>query len=171
MTAINKKAFTLIELLVVVLIIGILAAIALPQYTKTVRLSRTSEAVTMLNAIMKGQEEYFLIYSDYTNDINELSITVPSGKLSENMSENNKKSNYYYVCWEKRVCGAFIDNEDYPIFEFAGLHKNNDIGTAHRNVTGKRFCSVQNDSVKSRAICEIMGTLDPTSSNRQYILK
>lgn len=42
-----KKAFPLIELLVVVLIIGILAAIALPQYTKTVEKSRLATVIPL----------------------------------------------------------------------------------------------------------------------------
>ncbi|WP_424244029.1 prepilin-type N-terminal cleavage/methylation domain-containing protein [Elusimicrobium posterum] len=56
----NNRAFTLIELLVVVLIIGILAAIALPQYTKAVEKSRAAEAMIAIKAIGEAARRYQL---------------------------------------------------------------------------------------------------------------
>lgn len=55
-----KKAFTLIELLVVVLIIGILAAIALPQYEKAVHKSRFAEALVRIKSLRDAVELYIL---------------------------------------------------------------------------------------------------------------
>ena len=61
----NNKGFTLIELLVVVLIIGILAAMALPQYFKAVERSRMAEAVALLGNIAQSQQRKFLQINKY----------------------------------------------------------------------------------------------------------
>ena len=70
--------FTLIELLVVVLIIGILAAMALPQYFKAVERSRMTEAITIMDSIVKSQRRKFMQTNDYAYDFRGLDV-APKG--------------------------------------------------------------------------------------------
>ena len=83
----NNKGFTLIELLVVVLIIGILAAIALPQYTKAVERSRTAEAMQHLGDLATAQSIYFMVNNSFAGNFTALNagdVTVP--ELAANSS-------------------------------------------------------------------------------------
>ncbi len=86
----NKQAFTLIELLVVVLIIGILAAVAMPQYTKAVEKSRGAQALTVLNSINQAMQAYYMASGTYPTSFDELSIDMDSWTGNEkwnNISE------------------------------------------------------------------------------------
>ena len=69
----NSSGFTLIELLVVVAIIGILAAIAVPQFADYRTRAFNSRALSDTRNLMAAEEAYFVDYERYTDDIDALS--------------------------------------------------------------------------------------------------
>ena len=140
------SGFTLIELLVVVLIIGILAAIALPQYQKAVLKAQSSNLLTVMEAMRKAEEVYYLENGTYTRNWNELDIGIisPAG----------------WTIWiEKETLYAFSSN--YPgVSVFVGFENTSHVWK------GKRVCYAAMDKPKANQFCQAMaGHTTPDNNN------
>jgi len=131
----NKKGFTLLELLVVVLIIGILAAVALPQYQKAVIKSRITQVLPLIRAVVDAQDIYYIVNNKYAESFEDLAVDFdcPSDwtcVMGINVWGGNKANkveayyktgtlgiNYYYdysgsqIYFRKLYCWAKIEDK------------------------------------------------------------
>ena len=144
-----KSGFTLIELLVVMLIIGILASVALPQYQKAVNKSRASTALATLRAIHQAQEVYRLENGEYASDLSELSLSIPSDVSSSGWTspDQNHPNKYMFSCnGTGSNCNASAASPKLPSFEYHG----ND---------GKLYClcSMNHKDASVESICQSFG--------------
>ncbi len=153
----KNAGFTLIELLVVVLIIGILAAVALPQYEKAVGKARLMEGITVLKAITDAQEIYYMANGTYTDDLSLLDIQVNSmGKYFRYECEGAGSDTVRTCFAHSRVTNV------YPSLEF---HLQN-AGSDYYH--GKHWCYATVD--KTIALCRTVGKQDFNIAGGKYFL-
>ena len=104
----SKKGFTLIELLVVVLIIGILAAIAVPKYQTAVEKSIMQEAIINLKNIAQANDRFYLANGRYAdaNEISKLDITIPGEIITINGIYKDRIQTKYFVFSPNAINGT-----------------------------------------------------------------
>ena len=116
---IATAGFTLIELLVVVLIIGILAGVALPQYQKAVAKARYTQMITAGKSLKDAMELYYMANGDYPFFWSDLDITYPG------CSEGTGR----YMLWCDKFAVDMFAGEDKNLvfYDIYGI-ENNGVG-------------------------------------------
>lgn len=136
----HKQAFTLIELLVVVLIIGILAAVALPQYQKAVKKSEFVAYITWLQKLYQAEQLYQLQTGTFDTSLQLLPLTYPDGTTFSGHSK------FGSITFPNGLSFNFNSNNNTIQFNYQGITnqlslKNGIVACFHRaDPKNKKIC-------------------------------
>ena len=147
-----KTGFTLIELLVVVLIIGILSAVALPQYQKAVMKSRFASLKPIAKAVKDAQEFYFEEHGYYADEsaLPDLAIDIPE---------------------EVDVEIGEVDGHDYVRVNHDKLNNSYTMYLAHsENFANNIYCEALSTDEQAKSLCVAEGAQADPTENGDYLL-
>ena len=140
MRNLHKRGFTLIELLVVVLIIGILAAVTVPQYQKAVEKSRFTQGLVFVKAVGEAQEAFYLANGQYADNINKLDISISCpDKLKCTTTQSITAVVFLPPFYDAGIGYRYLHQEEIP--EYQGL----------------LYCSCRKDRPEAVKICSHFG--------------
>ncbi len=155
----HLAAFMLIELLVVVLIIGILAAVAVPQYQKATIKARMAEGVQILKTLVQAQEVYYLSNGHYTTNIGDLDVSIPQNQIASSWCgwDETRPNTYMYSCHATDGCIAYNRSAHMPVLQ---LMYNRYLGTVEgaAETVGLLQCSVKDRHTSAvKSVCQSLG--------------
>ena len=143
-----KKGFTLIELLIVVLIIGVLTAIALPQYQTATDKSRYATLMPMAKSVASAQEAYYMNDGHYSEDLAYLDVQLPNdpsgtvANIGDGLKvEISEDTDYEYVKMSKEG----LEN-NYIIYQDNSNHFPKEI-----------HCEALSGSSRAERLCKTLG--------------
>ena len=182
----TARGFTLIELLVVVLIIGILASVAVPQYTKAVEKSRAAGVIQKVKSLQNAVDMYLLANDWPTVQFTHLSSISGRENLDISFKANStmKRSGlaesyymvfddyYFYVVCERDVCYIVAeDNKPYKeqIVRASWYRYKNYTRYQPMDTWNRGTCKYKSDSSAGKAICEYFKQNSLLSNNNWEI--
>ncbi len=160
----KNRAFTLIELLVVVLIIGILAAIAVPQYQKAVLKSRLHTGVQLVASLYQAQQAYYLAHGEFAKDVDALDISIP---IDDSCTKEQDENYSRYKC----SFGTIGLSDGYTDVQFKD--PNNVIAytyfvqdnSALEAEQGSKYCFAWYTSDAAQEVCKSLGGEEDEGNN------